>query len=47
MKDDVASLDEVVVVGYGTQACGSITSHFYQYRTKNCCESSDNEYPVT
>lgn len=25
MKDDVASLDEVVVVGYGTQKRGSIT----------------------
>ena len=26
MKDDVASLDEVVVVGYGTQKRGSITA---------------------
>lgn len=30
MKDDVASLDEIVVVGYGTQKRGSITNCIYR-----------------
>ncbi|MCS2654511.1 hypothetical protein NXV35_25435 [Bacteroides faecis] len=35
MKDDVASLDEVVVVGYGTQKRGEYyRSHIYSIRQR-------------
>ncbi len=44
MKDDVASLDEVVVVGYGTQKRGSITAAISTVSDKELLKAPDDEY---
>ncbi|MCS2468194.1 hypothetical protein NXW47_25650 [Bacteroides thetaiotaomicron] len=45
MKDDVASLDEVVVVGYGTQNLeASLQQFFTVVIGQRIAESSDDEY---